>query len=89
MLEQILNTALFSVWDLPVDKFTIISPVQGDAYWEAERRICASWLRHTSLPETSVFLEEVHDASEAKSFDYRVCLTCFAQASDSIYIAHI
>ena len=55
---------------------------KGEQYWREERRICALLLRHAQHAQAAtsnaggstplLTLAEVHAASEAKSFDYRV-----------------
>ena len=50
---------------------------QGVAYWRAERDICKRLSVHASAPaghpdEPCISIEEVHAASQSKSFDYRV-----------------
>lgn len=52
--------------------------VKGEQYWKDERRICSLLLRRahaagagdSSAPQLTI--EDMHAASEAKSFDYRV-----------------
>ena len=50
---------------------------QGVAYWGAERDICKRFNAHASTPaghldEPCISIEEIHAASQSKSFDYRV-----------------
>ena len=52
---------------------------KGEEYWRQERAICAAMLRHPacaadSSPESArhLSIEQIHAASQAKSFDYRV-----------------
>lgn len=55
---------------------------QGEEYWRAERDICRRLARSASGPaehaESSVSIEELHTASESKSFDYRVSSSAVA-----------
>ena len=58
---------------------------QGVAYWRAEQGICKSLSRHASAPagqpdEPCISIEEIHAASQSKSFDYRVRMHAFCHA---------
>lgn len=44
--------------------------LQGKAYWQRERHLCSRMLSQEQQPAFT--LEEVHAASESKSFDYRL-----------------
>ncbi|KAK9915244.1 hypothetical protein WJX75_006595 [Coccomyxa subellipsoidea] len=50
---------------------------KGEEYWRQERAICAAMLRHPNCaaPDESarhLSIDQIHAASQAKSFDYRV-----------------
>ena len=50
-----------------------LAAFQGVDYWRAERDICRRLSGHAgSLPGPCISADEVHAASQSKSFDYRV-----------------
>ena len=59
---------------------------QGVAYWRAELDICRRLSAHASIPaghpdEPCISIEEIHAASQSKSFDYRVLQqACFTES---------
>ena len=48
--------------------------LQGKQYWADERRLCKVMLdaQASQVQEAGFHLQDVHNASESKSFDYRV-----------------
>ena len=61
---------------------------KGEQYWREERRICAVLLCRASAAGASgssppqLTIDELHAASEAKSFDYRV----HASPKETLYV---
>ncbi len=55
---------------------TLLHSVPGVEYWRAEREICQRLSRHAGSPPGQagpcISADEVHAASQSKSFDYRV-----------------
>lgn len=72
-LQQPLESVLGRVDTVYENKVPGCAHLQGKQYWADERRLCKAMLSHGQVQQPSVAFDyaDVHQTSEAKSFDYR------------------
>ena len=72
-LQQQLESVLGRVNTVYENKGSGCAHLQGKQYWADERRLCKAMLSHGQVQQSLIAfdLADVHQTSEAKSFDYR------------------